>query len=460
MTDALPSSTVRIGAGAGYSGDRIEPAVELAEHGELDYLVFECLAERTIALAQQLRQADPSHGYDPLLDARMRAVLPTAQRRGVRIISNMGAANPRAAARRTAQIARELGLPALRIAAVSGDDVLAQVRASGLRFEESGQPVAAFDDRLVAANAYLGAQPIVDALAAGADVVLTGRVADPALFLAPLIHRFGWSMDDWDRLGQGTVVGHLLECAGQITGGYFADPGVKDIPDLARLGFPIGEVSADGTVVICKVAHAGGRVSEATCKEQLLYEIHDPARYLQPDVSADFSDVRVATLAPDRVRVTGGRGRARPDTLKVSVAYRDGFMGEGQISYAGPNAVARAELAREIVRERLALTGVETSELRFDLIGVDALHGPARARESGAHPYEVRLRVAGRTATQAEAIRIGNEVETLYTNGPAGGGGASKQTRAIVAVQSVLLPRSAVQPRFEMVTLDDAAGEA
>ncbi|MFM0520444.1 MULTISPECIES: acyclic terpene utilization AtuA family protein [Caballeronia] len=446
--------TIRIGAGAGYSGDRIEPAVELAEHGALDYLVFECLAERTIAIAQQSRRNDPELGYDPLLEARMRAVLPVAVKNGVRIVSNMGAANPHAAARKTAQIARELGLHGLKIAAVTGDDVLDAVLQSPLRFEESGDDVSAYADRIVSANAYLGAAPIVDALAAGADIVLTGRVADPSLFTAPLIHAFGWSMDDWNTLGQATVVGHLLECAGQVTGGYFADPGYKDVGNLARLGFPIGEVSADGAVVVTKVPHAGGCVTEATCKEQLLYEIHDPGRYFQPDVVADFTQVRVMQESHDRVRVTGGCGKPRTGTLKVSVAYADGYIGEGQISYGGPGAVTRARLALDIVRERLAITGVDTSELRFDLIGVNALYGDTLASQHD-EPYEVRVRVAGRASNAKDAARIGNEVETLYTNGPAGGGGVTKATREVVAVQSVLLAREHVKPVFEFVEASD-----
>jgi hypothetical protein len=445
MTPTQDERRVRIGAGAGYSGDRIEPAVELVEHGALDYLVFECLAERTIAIAQQARRKNPQLGYDPLLEARMKAVLPIAVRNGVRIISNMGAANPRAAARKTAEIALASGLDGLKIAAVTGDDVLDVVRRGNFHFEESG-----VDDRIVSANAYLGAAPIVDALAAGADIVLTGRVADPSLFTAPLIHEFGWDMSDWTTLGQATVVGHLLECAGQVTGGYFADPGFKDVPNLARLGFPVGEVGADGSVVVTKVPHAGGRVTEATCKEQLIYEIHDPARYLQPDVVADFTQVRVQEEAPDRVRVTGGRGTPRTETLKVSVAYVDGYIGEGQISYGGPGALARARLALDVVRERLQFTGVKTSELRFDLIGVNALYGETAGRRGG-EPYEVRARVVGRTASVEQAMLIGNEVETLYTNGPAGGGGVTKSTREVLAVQSVLLPRTDVKPAFEFV---------
>ncbi len=439
--------TIRIGAGAGYSGDRIEPAVELAEKGALDYLVFECLAERTIALAQQARLKDPAAGFDPLLAARMQAVLPICHANKVRVITNMGAANPLGAAEATRAIARKLGLSGVRIAAVTGDDVLTEAKEADLALD-NGDSVKGLGNRIVSANAYVGARSIADALAAGADVVITGRAADPALFLGPLVHEFGWAMDDWDLLGKGTVVGHLLECAGQITGGYFADPGVKDVEDLARLGFPIGEVREDGDLVITKVAGSGGCVTPATVKEQLLYEIHDPAQYFQPDVVADFSQVTVEEVGPDRVRVSGGRGKPKTGLLKTSVGYVDSYVGEGQISYAGPGAVARGRLALDIVRERLTLTGVQTTELRFDLIGVNALHGEA----SGAgEPYEVRVRVTGRTETLSEAVKIGNEVETLYTNGPAGGGGAWKSAREIVAVASCLVPENAARVSVSLV---------
>jgi hypothetical protein len=441
--------TIRIGSGAGYSGDRIEPAVELAKKGGIDYLVFECLGERTVALAQQARMKDPDSGYDPLLEERMRAVLAVCASKGIKIVTNMGAANPQAAARKTAEIAKSLGL-SLRIAAVIGDDVLEACKDGDLPIMEFDGTIKQLGNRLLSANAYLGAGPMADALNAGADVVITGRASDPALFLAPMIHAFGWAMDDWNLLGQGTVAGHLLECAGQITGGYFADPGYKDIAGLARLGFPIGEVGEDGSLVITKVAGSGGAVTAQTCKEQLLYEVHDPTKYLQPDVVADFSQVRVEEIAPDRVRVRGGRGTKRTDTLKVSVGYVDSYIGEGQISYAGPGALARGRLALEIVRERLKLTGVQSSELRFDLIGVDSLHGAevsARANE----PYEIRVRVAGRTETLREAVRIGNEVETLYTNGPAAGGGVTKSARDVVAVASVLLPRDLAKPSVRFV---------
>lgn len=441
--------TIRIGAGAGYSGDRIEPAIELAEQGDINYLVFECLAERTIALAQQAKRKDPTHGYDPLLEARLHAVLSICCAKGIKIITNMGAANPVSAVNKSAEIARMLGLNGLKIAAVTGDNVPASVCSGNYRLEETGATVAQLGDRIVSANAYLGVAPIVAALAAGADLIITGRTADPALFLAPLIHEFGWVLDDWDKLGQGTVVGHLLECAGQITGGYFADPGFKDVENLARLGFPIGEVNENGDLIVTKVAGSGGQVTRATCKEQLLYEIHDPARYFQPDVVADFSQVIIEELGKDRVRVTGGRGQPKTGTVKVSVGYVDGYIGEGQLSYAGPGARARGQLALDIVRQRLQLTGVQTRATRFDLIGINALHGPEHA--PNAEPDEVRIRVVGRTDSLAEAVRIGNEVESLYTNGPAGGGGAFKTAREVMAVQSVLLPAALVQPSIQIV---------
>jgi hypothetical protein len=440
--------TIRIGSGAGYSGDRIEPAVELAERGDIQYLGFECLAERTIALAQQQKLRDPLAGYDPLLEQRMRAVLAICKSKGIKIITNMGAANPSAAAAKTVEIARQLGIEGLKVAAVVGDDVLEACKRGNFPLLEIEGRVADLGNRMLSANAYLGAGPIVQALAAGADVVITGRVGDPALFMAPLIHEFGWAMDDWDRLGKGAVVGHLLECAGQITGGYFADPGIKDVAGLARLGFPIGEVSEDGDLVITKVSGSGGAVTEATCKEQLLYEVHDPSQYLQPDVIGDFSKVTVTQIGPDRVRIQGGSGKPKTGNLKTSIGYVDSYVGEGQMSYAGPGALERGRLALDIVRERLELTGVQMTEARFDLIGADALHGAALS--GGGKPYEVRIRVAGRTDSLAEAVRIGNEVETLYTNGPAGGGGAFKSAREIVAVVSVLLPADLAAPSIQV----------
>jgi len=433
---------IRLGSGAGYSGDRIEPAVELAEKGEIQYLCFECLAERTIAIAQQAKMKDPAQGYDALLAARMEAVLPICHKKGIKIITNMGAANPQAGAAKIKQIAEKLNIKGLKIAAVSGDDVLAAIRNQELTIEETGAKLSTIKDKLVSANAYLGVAPIIESLQAGADIVITGRVADPALFIAPLVYEFGWSLDDWNLMGQATVIGHLLECAGQVTGGYFSDPGFKDVPGVGHLGFPIAEVGADGSLVITKVESAGGMVTLATCKEQLLYEIHNPKTYFTPDVVADFTGVKMEQIAKDQVRVSGGTGAAKTGLLKVSLGYVDSYIGEGQISYAGPGAVNRGRLALDIVRERLEFMGVKMQESRYDLMGVDSLHGEKLS--AGHDPYEVRVRVTGRTETMAEAIRIGNEVETLYTNGPAGGGGAWKSAREVVAMVSVIVPDSVV----------------
>ena len=441
----------RIGSGAGYSGDRIDPAQALAERGDLDVLVFECLAERTIALAQLHRSREPGHGYDPLLEARMRAVLPACVRQGVTILSNMGAAHPEAAGAAVLAVARELGLPRLRVAVLTGDDVLPWVRSNDAALLDSPQRASDLGDRLISANAYLGADALLPALASGADVIITGRVADPALFLAPLMHRFGWRADDWPRLGQGVLVGHLLECAAQVSGGYIADPGHFDVPGLHDLGFPLAEVQPDGTAVITKLAGTGGRVDRLTCTAQLLYEIEDPTRYLQPDVVADFSQVRFRELGPDRVQAAGASGTARPEALKATLGYRDGWIGEGQISYAGPGASERGRLALQVLEHRLHRLGLDTLEHRAELIGGDAMHGPHLGGDRT--PYEVRVRLAVRCPSRDQAEQIGQEVEALYLNGPAGGGGVTQSVREVIAAASALVPRDAVQPRVNILEL-------
>jgi hypothetical protein len=430
--------SLRIGAGAGFAGDRIEPAVELARDGRLDYLVFECLAERTIALAQLSKRQRRSPGYDPLLRERMEDVLPLCRKNSTRIVSNMGAANPGAAAKETVRIARKLGLHGLRVAAVEGDNVLRQVRRLA-GSSTNGQ----LRERLVSANAYLGADALLDALRGGADVILTGRVADPSLFLAPMVHEFGWELDDWNLLGQGTAVGHLLECAGQLTGGYFADPGYKDVPDLDKLGFPLAEVQQSGEALLTKLEGSGGALTIRTCKEQILYEVQDPARYLTPDVTADFAGIGFHEIAPNRIRVSGARGAARPMELKVSTGYYEGFIAEGQISYAGPGAMSRAQLARDVLASRLRWVSPENLQLSF--IGASAMHGEALSA-TGAEPYEVRLRAAARQLTESRACKLAQEVESLYVNGPAGGGGVSTSFRENIAMDAMFLPRGSVKP--------------
>jgi hypothetical protein len=428
----MPGS-VRIGAGAGFADDRIEPAVELVERGELDFLVFECLAERTIALRQLERRRDPAAGFDPLLRDRMSAVLAGCRRRGVRIVTNAGAANPHGAAAVVADVARAASLR-LRIAIVLGDDVLDLLDA----------PDA------ISANAYLGSEGIVEALDGGADVVVTGRVADAALFAGPLVHAHRWARDDWEHLASALTVGHLLECAGQVTGGYFADPGVNDVPGLADLGFPFADVGADGRIEIGKVAGTGGVVNVRTCTEQLLYEVHDPARYITPDAVVDFSRVWFTEVGESRVSVHGVDAGAPPATLKVSVGSVAGFVGEGEISYAGPGCLARADLALEILEKRLRDAGLDAVQFRFERIGVDATRRGADAAFPH-NPAEVRVRVAGRVRTEADAERIGREVTGLWLNGPAGGGGARRTVTEEVAIRSTTVPRALVPTRVEWV---------
>ena len=432
-------TSLRIGGGAGFAGDRLDAAVELARHGELDYLVLECLAERTIALAQLRRQRDPAAGYDSRLVERVESLLPILVGNRVRLVSNFGAANPLAAADAIVEVARRMGIP-VKVAAVTGDDVLDALDPQAPAME-SGAPLASHGP-IVSANAYLGADAMLPALASGADIVVTGRVADPSLIVAPLVHEFGWDLHDVDRIARGTAVGHLLECAGQVCGGYFADPGRKDIPGLDTLGFPFADVGPDGDATLGKVAGTGGRLTRATATEQLLYEVTDPHGYVTPDVTADFSDVVLTEVAPDRVAVRGARGRPRPSQLKVSVGYHAGYVGEGEIGYAGTNALARAGLAGEVVERRLR--GLFPS-MRIDLIGSTSLHG--RSMDATERPYEVRLRVAVRAASREQAALVGDEVEALYTNGPAGGGGARKYVHEQIGIVSTLIDRERVQPQ-------------
>jgi hypothetical protein len=430
---------IRIGCGAGFSGDRLDPSVVLVESAALDYLVLECLAERTIALAQKRKLQDPTKGYDPLLERRMDSLLPLLINKKVRLITNMGAANPLAAAECVIEIAKRKSLK-LRVAAITGDDVFSKI-SFGEKAAETNQPIEK-SGLPVSANAYLGTEGIIEALQSKADIIITGRVADPSLFVAPMIHEFGWPTEHFDLLGKGTVLGHLMECAGHITGGYFADPGKKDVPGMAELGHPFVDVFQDGSGIISKVEGTGGVVNLLTAKEQLLYEVINPHEYYTPDVVADFSSVKLEEAGMNRVKVTGGTGKEKPATYKVSVGYQAFYLGEGEITYGGPNATNRAKLAGEIVHKRLASS---FPEIRVDLIGQNSVHGDTISVPS--QPYEVRLRVAGKSSAASQAALIGEEVEALYTNGPGGGGGVRKNVTEVIGIVSTFIPRSNVHHR-------------
>ncbi|EAZ79731.2 acyclic terpene utilization AtuA family protein [Algoriphagus machipongonensis] len=443
---------IRIGSGAGYGGDRLEPALELMEKGKLDYIGFECLAERTIAIAQEQKRIDPDKGYNHLLNYRMEKVIPLAYKNKIKVITNMGAANPEKAAKIIAELAKQAGAKGMKIAAVFGDDVLEQIKGQDdLLILETGQPLSSIKENIVSANAYLGALPIVEALQNGADIIVTGRVADPSLFLAPLIYEFDWSLEDYVKLGKGTLIGHLLECAAQVCGGYFADPGVKDVPELWNVGFPFVEVNESGDGFVSKIPGSGGVVNTATCTEQMLYEIHDPKKYFTPDCTADFSKVEFQELGKDKVAFIGGTGNQATETYKVSVGYRNGFLGEGEISYGGVNCLKRAELAIEILQKRLV--SKELSDLRFEMIGVNSLNTITQSSVI-AEPSEIRIRVAGKSINASEARKIGLEVEALYTNGPAGGGGATQKLSELISIASVLMPKKEVKTKIIYQTID------
>lgn len=440
---------LRLGCGAGFSSDRLEPAIDLAKKAQLDFLVFETVGERTLAFGHRDRNLDPTKGYNPQLEARLRGVLEACRTNGTRIVTNMGVANVPAAAELTVNVARQLGLQGLKVAAVEGDDVGHLVRSDTRLFDYHDRTVAEVGLPVVGANAYLGVDAILPALEDGADVVITGRVADPSLFLTPIVHHYGWARDDWDKLGQGTVVGHLMECGMQITGGYFADPGLKDVPRLADCGYPIAEVGADGFCTITKLADTGGLVSARTVKEQLMYEVHDPAAYLTPDVIADFSRVEVTETGRDRVQVRRASGRARPEKLKVTVGFDGGFFAEAGVSYAGPNATARGRLAAQILDERLGRHSAIKCSMRIDLIGINSLH--ASARDANGETEDVRVRVAMRAADRSACETMLWEMEALLCCGPAGGGGYRGQITPSVVTHSTLIERAAVEPRVRML---------
>jgi hypothetical protein len=439
--------TLRIGTGAGFAGDRIEPAIEMTERGNLDYLVFECLAERTIAIFRAQKLKDPNAGYVDSLDERMTAVLPACIERGTRIVSNIGAANPIGAQRRTLEIAADISATPISVAAVTGDDVLDRLGDLDGEIWETGEKVTEVLDRVEWAHAYLGAEALLPALRSGANVVLGGRIADPSLFIAPMIYEFNWGLDDWDLLGKGTAAGHLLECSAAVTGGYYAEPGKKDVPNLADIGFPIAEVDALGNAVITKTQGTGGEVSIGSCKEQILYEIHDPTSYLTPDVTADFSQITFDSVGESRVAVRGATGRTRPDELKVVLGLHEGYIGEGTMSYAGRGCLERAELSAEIMKQRLPRFGVRPEDIHVEIVGRDSLLGPIGRRVHSGELLDVRLRVAARAGDLKTAKRIGFEVEALSTTGPAGGGGKRSSVKPVVAVYATTMPRTMIDVR-------------
>jgi hypothetical protein len=422
-----------IGCGAGFAGDRIEPAVALAASGVVDAVVLECLAERTLVPGLRARRTNPEAGADPRLRRRLTPLLPAARANGCRIISNLGAANPAAAAHQIARLASELGCKRMRVAGVLGDDVL------HLRNEIAWEkPV---DGDLLGAHAYLGTAGLIEAIEGGADVVVTGRVADSALFaeLAPYVQ------SDPDAFAGATAVGHLLECSGQITGGNFEAPGGEALAgvEYAELGYPLAEVMPDGSAEIRILEGMPGRIDTLTCTLQLLYEVHDPAAYITPDAIVDFTGVRLEQVGRNRVRVSGAKSVGRPARLKVSgFVERPGAVADVEIAYAGTRAFERASHAAEALRKRLGFVAEE--DLRIDLVGINSVLGNA-SKEMNARPSEIRVHVSGRFDDPEMAQVVEDEVYTLTICGPAGGGSVRSERRPRLEVMDGYIDRERVK---------------
>ena len=457
----MTEKIVYIGCAAGFADERPDAGIKVAETlAACDgprYLIFETLAERTLALAQLERRENPNLGYTPQLDQFLRPVLAFCREHSICIVANFGAANPMGAGRRIIALGRELGLTQLRVRVIEGDDLLKHVPRSAIRSWDIVDGIPLGDADIIAANAYLGASPIAEALSRGADIVIIGRCTDSALALGPLIKEFEWSPDAWNLLGSGTLAGHLLECGAHVTGGYFADPGYKEVPNLADVGFPIAEVRSNGAFVLAKASNTGGLVSIRTVKEQLLYELHDPTEYLVPDVTLDITSVTLEKVGPNRILVSGARGRPKPQTLKAIISSDGGWLGEGEISYAGPNALSRARLAVDVLEQRLQNLNIQCPT-RIDIIGTISTFDSddGNLRSTGVYPADgdYRVRLAGKSPHQDVAEVVAKEVIRLYSTGPAGGGGARQTISRRVQTHAALVDPSIVILEHNLLSID------
>lgn len=442
--------SVRIAGGLGFYGDSWQPIKASIERGNVQYVASDHLAELTLAILQKDRQRDPNLGYTRDLVPMLLDLLPLAIPRGVKFVLNAGGLNPLAAREVLLNALKKYGLK-LKVGVVLGDAMLdhldaLQAAGTSLAHMDTGAGISTVREKLLFASAYLGARPIVEALNAGADIVLTGRVADAALFLAPMVHEFGWRWDAWDKLAQGIVVGHLLECSGQATGGNFGGDW-RNIPDLTHIGYPIAEVWENGEALITKAPGTGGRVNFDTLREQLLYEVHDPAHYLTPDVDVDMTTLRMEEVGPDQVRVTGTSGQPAPATLKIVAGYADGVMGQAMLGYAWPDALAKAQVAAEIIQQQMREIGLNAEETCIEYLGYNSIHGPLADPASAEHLNEVYLRIAVRCANKQEAAKLGRLFPPLALSGPPfiGGAGGMLEPRGLLGIWPTLAPRTLIE---------------
>jgi hypothetical protein len=451
---------VRVASGQGFWGDSLDAPRQQVEGGEVDYLMLDYLAEVTMSILQKQKERDPSMGYARDFVGAIESVLPAILERGVKVIANAGGVNPPACAAAIRALApADNGSSRLRIAVVTGDDLLDRIddliaNGHSLANMDSGEPLSSIRDRVIAANAYIGSTPIVEGLALGANVVITGRSTDTALTMAPLRHEFAWGAEDWDKLAAGIIAGHIIECGAQCSGGNCLYEW-RSIPDLANVGYPIAEAKPDGTFVITKHPGTGGRVSVPSITEQLVYEMGDPHEYITPDVVADFTTIHLEQDGPDRVRVFGIKGRPATDKLKVSIAYRAGFKAVGTLVYAWPDAVEKAQAADRILRERLDRLGLRFEQILTELVGVSATHG-ALANSVHASPDipEVQFRVGVRGENRRDVERFTREIAPLVLNGPpsvTGFAGGRPKVEEIVAYWPALIDKRVVQTKVEIV---------
>jgi hypothetical protein len=454
------TATVRIAAGQGFWGDWLEAPYRQVTGGPVDYLMMDYLAEVTMSIMQKQKSRDPSLGYAKDFVPLMERILPILVERGIKVTANAGGVNPRACAAAVADAARRLGLQGkLKIGVVSGDDLLDRLdgllaRGHALKNLDTGRPLRDVRDRVLSANAYLGAWPLVDALRHGADIVITGRVTDTGLTLAPLIHAFNWPADAWDLMAAGTVAGHIIECGAQASGGNCLVDW-RRIPDLAHVGYPIVDARPDGSFEIMKHPRTGGRISVAGVTEQLVYEMGNPHEYITPDCVADFTTIELSQVRKDRVRVSGVRGKPATDKLKVSIAYFYGYKAVGTLMYAWPDALEKAQAADRVLRQRLKDLKLSFEAIHTEFVGVDATHGRlAREVLRSVDVPEVQLRVGVRARDEAPVERFTREIAPLILNGPpsvTGFAGGRPKPEEIVAYWPALIDKGIVEPCVELV---------
>ena len=450
------SKIVRVGAGQGFWGDDIDAPRRQVEGGQLDYLMLDYLAEVTMSILQKQKERDPSLGYARDFVGAMESVMPAVTGRGVKVIANAGGVNPPACAAAVKAIAEKAGANGkVRIGVVTGDDLLSSIdeligKGHSLSNMDTGEPLNTVRDRVLSANAYIGSEPIVEALAKGANVVITGRSTDTALTMAPIRHEFGWGATSWDKLAAGIVAGHIIECGAQCSGGNCLYDW-QTIPDLANVGYPLVEASADGSFVVTKHPNTGGRVSVRSVTEQLVYEMGDPHSYITPDVIADFTTIQLSDDGKDRVRVSGIKGKPPTDKLKVSIAYRAGFKAVGTLVYAWPDALDKAQLADRILRERLDRLGLRFERILTEFVGANATHGPLSGDQHEAPEVQLRFGVRGE---KAAVERFTREIAPLVLNGPpsvTGFAGGRPKVEEIVAYWPALIDKSVVKTSVQII---------